>query len=322
MSEIIVVTAEDLEQNKRLDTFLAKKFPDYSRVLIKKFFEEGAFRSKVKLNLKKMPTLGTQIEFCAPAPVDKEIKAQNIPLEILFEDKYLVIVNKPQGLVTHPAPGNYDGTLVNAILFHCPDIQTIGNEKRPGIVHRLDKGTSGVMVIAKEQKTHEGLVDLFSSHNIERKYEAICLGSRLPQEKKLESLIGRNPKNRLKMTSKVAQGKEAITYMKSLEYFERFTHVELKLETGRTHQIRVHLSELLNTPIMNDHTYGRTKEEKAVMNSKVKSLVKDFEHPFLHAKVLGFKHPITKEELYFEAPAPKIFQEVLESLRDNGQSNL
>ncbi len=313
----ITITDEDINNYKRLDAFLADKIEGLSRTLIKKLANDGHLTSDDKFELKKMPKSGTTLVFSPPEIQDTELMAEDIPLEILFEDEFLIILNKPAGIVVHPAPGNYTGTLVNAILFHCKDLKGIGNEKRPGIVHRLDKGTSGIMVVAKEQKTHEGLVDLFSKHDIERKYEAICLGSRLPQKQTLESLIGRHPNNRLKMTTNISNGKKAITHMSVLEEFERFTHVELKLETGRTHQIRVHLSELLNSPILNDPTYGRTKEEQRFFNKPLKDLIAPYEHPFLHAKVLGFIHPITKQKLHFRQEPPKIFTDTIELLRDS-----
>jgi len=317
MIQKIQITEVDLEEHKRLDTFLAKKLPDYSRSLLKKFFDKGLFSCETEeLNLKKMPSLNTVIDFEEPVLEETDIKPQNIPLEILFEDEHLLVINKPAGLVVHPAPGNPDGTLVNAVLYHCPNLTGIGNEKRPGIVHRLDKGTSGVMVVAKSQKCHEGLVKLFSSHDIDRFYEAIVLGARLPSEKTIESLIGRSPHNRLKMATEVKNGKNAITHMKVLEFFKSFSHVELKLETGRTHQIRVHLSEIMKCPIINDSMYGREKEEKLNFSSKLKSMLKDYEHPFLHAKILGFVHPITSEKLYFETKPPQIFQDVLEALKN------
>lgn len=311
---IFTISQNDAEEFKRLDAFLANKVPGVSRSLVKKLFNEHHFKSEEKLELKKMPKIGTKIEYKIPEPEAVDIIPQDIPLDILFEDQHLIIINKQAGLVVHPAPGNPDGTLVNAILHHCKDLKGIGNEKRPGIVHRLDKGTSGIMVVAKDQKTHEGLVKLFSTHDIDRKYEAICLGSRLPDEKRLESLIGRSPFNRLKMATEVKNGKNAITFMKVLKVFTRFSHVELKLETGRTHQIRVHLCELLNSPILNDHTYGKLKEEKQFQSPSLKKLLKEYEHPFLHAKLLGFIHPITKEKLLFEAAPPPIFQDVLEQL--------
>lgn len=310
---------ENEDQNfKRLDAFLSHKFPEHSRSIIKKFFEAGLFHSPnyKKLELKKMPPEGTIIIFDEPIPQPVDILPENIPLEILFEDDHLIILNKPAGLVVHPAPGNYTGTLVNAILHHCPNLAGIGNEKRPGIVHRLDKGTSGIMVVAKNQKTHEELVKLFSTHDIDRYYEAIVVGARIPQEKTMESIMGRSPNNRLKMSTNVKNGKKAITHLKALEFFHHFTHVELKLETGRTHQIRVHLSELLKSPILNDELYGHPNAEKNHLPSQLKALLKDYEHPLLHAKVLGFIHPITKEKLYFEKEPPKIFLESLEVLKN------
>lgn len=314
-----IITEEDLSHFKRLDVYLSKQLPDISRSLIKKLFDDGHFTSDSKIELKRMPKVGTIIDYVPGKPTPTDIIPENLPLEILYEDEYLIIVNKAAGMVTHPAPGNYTGTLVNAIVHHCPDLKGIGHEKRPGIVHRLDKGTSGVMVIAKEQKTHNGLVDLFSSHTITRRYEAICLGARLPQEQTLNAPIGRSPHNRLKMEVNVKNAKDAITHMKALEYFEKFTHVELTLETGRTHQIRVHLSSLLNSPILNDQTYGRIKEQSHLMDSQLKKLLKDYEHPFLHAKILGFVHPITKKELYFEKEPPKLFQDVLSALRGTNE---
>lgn len=310
------ITKQDLIDFKRLDAYLSKMIPDLSRSLIKKLFENGSITSNNKIELKKMPTLGTKINFIFPEAAPTDIPAQNIPLDILFEDEHLLIVNKPAGLVVHPAPGNPDGTLVNAVLFHCKDLKGIGCEKRPGIVHRLDKGTSGIMVVAKDQKTHEGLVNLFSTHDIDRKYQAICFGTKIPSEIKLESTIGRSPFNRLKMANNVKNAKEAITHLTVQEIFHRFTHVELKLETGRTHQIRVHLSDLLCSPILNDHTYGRIKEEQNLLPLKVKKLISTYEHPFLHAKLLGFIHPITKEKLLFEIEPPQIFREVLDLLRE------
>ncbi|MBD66470.1 MAG: RNA pseudouridine synthase [Halobacteriovoraceae bacterium] len=312
---VFIIHSDDLEKHKRLDTYLGEKIPHLSRSLIKKLFENGEFESKQKLSLKKMPSVGTRIIFHDSGPKDTEILAEDIPLDILFEDEYLLIINKPAGMVVHPAPGNYTGTLVNAVLHHCPDLKGIGDEKRPGIVHRLDKGTTGIMMVAKEQQTHAALVKLLSKHDIIRKYEALIVGARIPSETFLDAPIGRSPHNRLKMATDVKNAKVAKTHFKALEFFERLTHCELKLETGRTHQIRVHLSSLLNAPILNDHLYGRTKEEQLLLSNQIKGLIKDYEYPFLHAKVLGFIHPITKKELFFEKEPPELFQKVLEQLR-------
>lgn len=313
------ITQEDLDEFSRLDAYLTSKLPHISRSLIKKLFQKGEFTSSDKIELKKMPKMGTSIEYHNSEPTDIEIVAENIPLEILFEDDYLIIINKPAGLVVHPAPGNYTGTLVNAILHHCPDLKGIGHEKRPGIVHRLDKGTSGIMVVAKEQRTHNGLVELFSKHDIQRKYVAICNGVKFTSEQKLDAPIGRSPHNRLKMAANVANSKRAVTYMRVLKYFDNFSHVELTLETGRTHQIRVHLSELLNAPILNDKMYGREKEENLKLPSAIKGLIGDYEHPFLHAKILGFKHPITQKDLFFEQEPPELFQKVCAELGKNNE---
>lgn len=315
----IIVSEDDTNQFKRLDTYLSHKLPDYSRSLIKKLFIDGAFTSDSKIELKKMPEAGVKILFDAGEPKEVGILPENIPLEILFEDEFLMVINKPAGIVVHPAPGNYTGTLVNAVLHHCPGLAGIGNEKRPGIVHRLDKGTSGVMVIAKEQKTHNGLVELFSTHNIKRQYVALCLGARIAPEGKLDAPIGRSPNNRIKMASNVSPSKPALTNYRVIKFFEKFSFVELTLHTGRTHQIRVHLSELLNAPIMNDKTYGREKEEKDKLPGKLKNILKNYEHPLLHAKVLGFKHPITNVELFFETKPPEVFQEVLAELEKHDE---
>ncbi len=316
--EILSFKITEADQSfKRLDLFLVSKLPGLSRSVVKKLHEQGHIQSEnTKLELKKMPPINTVVLLELPEPEPMEAQAQNIPLDILYEDEHLIIVNKPAGMVVHPAAGNPDGTLVNAILWHCPDLKGIGNIKRPGIVHRLDKGTSGVMVVAKEQKCHEALVDIFSRHDIERRYEAIVLGIRISPQGTIESTIGRNPGNRLKMKAQVTRGKNAITHYKVLNYFKNTSHLELKLETGRTHQIRVHLSEVLNKPILNDPVYGQLQEEKKRVNAQIFKFYSTYEHPFLHAKILGFKHPITQKKLYFEQEIPEIFAKTLELLKD------
>ncbi len=313
----LTISEEDRQKYKRLDQYLADKASGHSRTFLKNLFTKDQIilsedsPTQPKLELKKMPPVGTIIEILVPPPMPSVAEAENIPLEILYEDEHLVFVNKPAGLVTHPAPGNYTGTLVNAILYHCHDIQGIGDQKRPGIVHRLDKGTSGVMVIAKTQACHEGLVLLFSSHNIERQYEALVMKNRCQSYGTIESLIGRDPHNRLKMKTSGTRGKKAITHFKVLEIFDRHLHMEFTLETGRTHQIRVHSSELLKMPIICDSTYGSINEHLMKLGERYKAIISDYPYPFLHAKVLGFVHPITGAKLRFEVPPPKLFQEVL-----------
>lgn len=308
------ITEDDRLNYKRLDLFLAEK-TQFSRTFLKKLFEAGNITSEIKLSLNKMPASATIISIDVPAPISLEAVPQNIPLDILFEDEHLVIVNKQAGLVVHPAPGNLDGTLVNAILYHCPDLSGVGGVIRPGIVHRLDKGTSGIMVVAKSQAAHEGLVLLFSKHNIDREYEAIilCDHAKISSSGKLESTIGRDPKNRQKMAANV-RGKKATTYYNVISFKKDFAHVKCKLETGRTHQIRVHMSGLLQCPILNDPTYGDQARHRKRLPPHLAELIKPYEHPFLHAKKLGFIHPVTKQELNFEVPPPDIFQQVLAGL--------
>lgn len=313
------ITKEDHDNFKRFDHFLQQKINHLSRSFLKLLFTKGMIihapdsddKSK-KLELKKMPSIGTKIIVQIPPPIPTKAIPENIPIEILYEDQHLIFVNKPAGMVTHPAPGNYTKTLVNAILYHCPDLGRIGEQKRPGIVHRLDKGTSGVMVIAKSQKCHEELVILFSEHKIDREYRALALGNNIPQTGTIKSLIGRSPYNRLKMTSKIIHGKNAVTNYQVLDYFQNFSHLKLSLHTGRTHQIRVHLSEILNTPIICDPLYGTPKEHLKILGGEFKSLLNDYPHPLLHAKRLGLVHPITNKYMNFEIDPPKFFQSTLE----------
>lgn len=308
----VTVSESDRQEFKRLDQFLAEKIPTLSRSTIKRLYEEDQISSShsEKFELKKMPPAGTTISIEVPPPIPTDLIAENIPLQILFEDEHLIIINKPAGLVVHPAPGHYTGTLVNAILYLCPDLKGIGSEKRPGIVHRLDMGTSGVMVVAKDQATHEGLVKLFSTHNIERRYEALCFGTPKTPSGKIDTSIGRHPNNRLKMHAGVKDGKRAITFYKVLRSSDKISHIELKLETGRTHQIRVHLSQMLHTPVFCDPLYSDLNGHLKRMPDEIADIVKDYPYQLLHAKVLGFVHPITHQELYFEAAPPEIFQKV------------
>lgn len=321
----LTVTAEDKEKYKRLDQFLAEKTPGYSRTFLKNLFlkdqivvsEDSPVQNKIEL--KKMPAAGMIIQVLVPPMMESTALPEDIPLEILFEDEHLVVVNKPAGLVTHPAPGNYTGTLVNAILFHCKDIQGVGDQKRPGIVHRLDKGTSGVMVIAKTQAAHEGLVLLFSTHDIERVYEAMVMKHRCQSYGTIEHPIARDPHNRLKMKAHTTRGKRAITHYTVKEIFEKHLHMEFKLETGRTHQIRVHTAEVLKMPIICDYTYGSPNEQMMKLGPDYKEVINGYQYPFLHAKVLGFVHPITEEKLRFEIPPPSEFQTLLDYSRKKSE---
>lgn len=314
---LLLITDEDRQSFKRLDHYLVQRFPDLSRSLIKKIFDNGDITATQdqKLELKKMPPSGTEIEIDIPPPLPTEIIAQNIPLDILYEDEWLIVINKPAGLCVHPAPGHPDQTLVNAILWHCPNLHGVGQEKRPGIVHRLDLGTSGVMVVAKEHKTHEELVSLFSKHEILREYEAITWGRAKETKGCIRTLINRHPQNRLKMSANVKHGKNAVTYYELKKISEKInlSHLSLRLETGRTHQIRVHLSQILHTPILNDELYSDITNQRKQLPALITDIIGNYKYPFLHAKVLGFKHPITGQELKWEVAAPEIFLKVLSS---------
>lgn len=313
-----VITEED-KKAKRLDRFLFQKIEKYSRNYLKTLFLQGFIESDASsLSLSKMPPIGTIIEVTVPVPENASLSPENIPLDVLYEDEYLIVINKQAGIVVHPAPGNLNGTLVNALLYHCKDLKGIGNVKRPGIVHRLDKGTSGVMVIAKEQRTHEKLVDTFKAHDLERQYLALCLGNQLNVAGKIESFIDRDPRNRKKMSARVNKGKKAITHYKVIENFKKAQLVELTLETGRTHQIRVHLSQLKNAPIINDSTYGRPNQHLGRL-PYLASELESYEFPLLHAKRLAFHHPISRKQMDFTSSPTKTFENCLNLLKSNNE---
>jgi 23S rRNA pseudouridine1911/1915/1917 synthase len=301
----LTISPEDLNL-RRLDVLLASKIEKLSRSSIQKLFELELISDSQEniLPQNKIPAIGTVVRVLIPPPADSELLPANIPLTIFYEDEHLIILLKPQGMVVHPAPGNWKDTLVNALLYHCAgDLAGIGHTKRPGIVHRLDKGTSGVMVAAKSAIAHEKLVDMFKAHNLTRQYEALVVGALSKLSGNLESMLGRSSVDRKKMTSKTKQGKVAKTKFQLLKSFQsQFHHMEFELYTGRTHQIRVHCSELLKTPILNDVTYANIKRQKEILSND--SLFAT-PHPFLHAKLLSFKHPITQVDLNFSAPPPE-----------------
>ena len=305
----INVTLQDIQSHRRLDHFLVQRLPDYGRTVLKRLFDNNLIiGSKEKLQLKKMPKEPTTITIFPPQRVDSGPVAENIPLDILYEDKYLLFVNKPPGMVTHPAPGHSTGTLMNAILHYCPDIREEDEGERPGIVHRLDKGTAGVMAVAKDRKTHARLAALFASHHVDREYECIVRGCPLPKQGYLQSTIGRHPRLRQKMAINVSKGRQASTYYEVLQSLGPFSLCRMKLETGRTHQIRVHAASLMKTPILNDSTYGHPFQDREKLPDKVASFLGDYEHPFLYAKKLGLIHPASGKKLLFKVPPPQCFK--------------
>ena len=310
----IEITREDRQTFRRLDLFLAQKINSLSRSALKKLYLQGSIApvQKIPLEFNKMPPTGTLLQIFLPPPLPREIQPENIPLDIIHEDDHLLFVNKPAGMVVHPAPGNLTGTLVNGILHHCPKIKGVGTCGRPGIVHRIDKGTTGVLVIAKEQKCYEKLILLFAAHQIERVYQTLVHGSNIPPVGELRCTIGRNPRNRLKMKAHVTSGKEAISHYQVKEWLGRIAHLELTLETGRTHQIRVQLSSLLHSPIVGDALYGK---KRLSLPPSLTNCLKNNPHPLLHARKLGFVHPITKKPICFEAEPHETFSRALRILR-------
>lgn len=302
MAEIITHKVED-ESGIRLDKYLAERLVDYTRSFLQKQIDNEKVHINGKIvNAKYKVKIGDEIQVEIPDPVEVDILPEPIDIDIVYEDNDLMIINKPQDMVVHPAPGNYTGTLVNALLYHCKDkLSGINGEIRPGIVHRIDKDTSGLLMIAKNDKAHLGLSALLKEHDIVRKYHAIVYGNFKEDEGTVELPIGRSPQDRKKMAI-VQGGRYAKTDYRVIERFKNFTHVELTLYTGRTHQIRVHMKHT-GHPLLGDPVYGPSKS------------LYGLDKQMLHAKVLGFIHPITGEKMLFESELPKYFMNVVDKLR-------
>ncbi len=295
------------EENNRIDRYLVLKAEELSRVAIQRLIEE----EKILVNGKKTkPSYKVQendkITVEEEKPKEIELKAQDIPIEVIYEDSDMIVVNKPKGMVVHPANGNPDGTLVNAIMSICKDsLSGIGGEIRPGIVHRIDKDTSGILMIAKNDKTHINLSEQIKNHEVKKTYIALVRGMVKENEATINMPIGRSTRDRKKMAV-TQKGKEAITHFKVIERFPRHncTLLEVKIETGRTHQIRVHLSQI-GYPIIGDTTYSNGKNEWGIQGQ------------CLHAKSLQFSHPITGKQMLLEAKFPSYFQKIWEQLKND-----
>lgn len=257
---------------------------------------------------------GETFTLTIPTPIQMSLEPENIPLDIIYEDEHLIVINKPAGMAVHPAVGNFSGTLVHALLHHCNDLSGINGVERPGIVHRLDKETTGLIVCAKSDTAHRHLAEQFANKTAGRTYQALCYGTLPTRTGTIIGNIGRDPKNRQKMTIvKEPNGKHAVTHYKTLHtYYSSLSLVECKLETGRTHQIRVHLTAK-GHPIVGDAIYGRQRTLKQLPEETI-TLIKALPHQLLHAAELTFIHPITKEEHTFSAPLPQTFQDILDSL--------
>lgn len=258
---------------------------------------------------------GETIDLTIPPPLAAGLAAEEIPLEILYEDSDLVVVNKPAGMVVHPGAGNAGGTLVNALLGHCHDLSGVGGEIRPGIVHRIDKDTSGVLVVAKNDPAHRSLSHQFKEHTIKRVYLALVFGSPKSDKGKIESVIGRHPVDRKRMSGKARRGKQAVTHWQAIGRYQGLTLMRLRLETGRTHQIRVHLSEA-GHPLAGDTVYGGSGRLSSIHDPQLIALIKRLGRQALHAKTLGFIHPMTCEYLEFDTELPADMARIIEYLEN------
>jgi len=307
---------------ERLDIFLSNAIENATRSRIQKLIEASLVKvngKEAKANHKTKP--GDIIEVTIPiTPRPDVAEAEDIPLDIVYEDEYLLIINKPAGMVAHPAYANYTGTLVNALLHHTKKLSDLNEPGRPGIVHRIDKNTSGLLVVAKDDFTHAKLAAQFSKHKTEREYWAVCWGIFKEKKGKIETKIARSKKDRKIFTVSANEGKTAITNFEVLKEFEFASLVKLQLETGRTHQIRVHMN-YINHPVFGDETYGGRKISYGSNLSKIKSRVQNLleimQRQALHAKTLGFIHPHKKEFVRFDSELPEDMQELIKRLENN-----
>lgn len=288
----------------RIDKFLTNELDDYSRTQIQNLIKDDCVLvndKNVKANY--ILAMGDEIIVNIPDPVDIDIKKEDIPLDIYYEDDDVIVINKPSGMVVHPALGNYTGTVVNALMYHCKDLSGINGVNRAGIVHRIDKDTSGLIVCCKSDLAMKSLSHQFLEKTVDRKYIAICYGVINHNLGRIDAPLGRDPENR-KRYAIVDDGKHAVTNFRVLERFKEYSLLELSLETGRTHQIRVHM-KYIGHPVVGDPLYGP------------RNVIGDHGQ-YLHAETLGFTHPRTGKRLEFTSPLPDFFQEFLESLRNNG----
>jgi len=326
MKNIINLIVQNNDRNLRIDSFLSKKKKELSRTRIKKLIlnKKLKLNNKILENPSKKVTVGDKIIFEIPQPKKTSLKPYNYKLDIIYEDNDLIIINKSAGISMHPGVGNYDNTIVNALMnYNNKNLSNIGDELRPGIVHRIDKDTSGLLVIAKNNKSHENLSNQFSKHTIIRVYQALIWGKLRPQTGKIETLITRSVKNRQMMQVGTTKGKKAITNYKTLEIFENnntptFSLVECKLETGRTHQIRVHMSYQGNN-ILGDKKYKKKFKNFKDIDPELKEYILKLDRQFLHAKILGFKHPGTRENLKFSSNLPEDLEKILKKLRNTNK---
>ena len=288
---------------ERIDKFITNCIDSLTRSYIQKMIaQEKCFVNGKPVKASFRVKDEDEVAFSLPENVEPDIAAEDIPLDILYEDDDVLVVNKPKGMVVHPAPGHYSGTLVNAVMYHCKgSLSGINGVMRPGIVHRIDKDTSGSLIICKNDMAHNSIAAQLKEHSVRRVYHAIVYGVLKEDEMTVDMPIGRDPKNRLKMAV-VPDGKRALTHIRVLKRFEKYTYIACRLETGRTHQIRVHMSHI-GHPILGDEVYASGRKSPIKCEGQV-----------LHAKVIGFVHPRSKEYIEFDAPLPDEFRHLLEIL--------
>jgi 23S rRNA pseudouridine1911/1915/1917 synthase len=303
------------DSGKRADTYVASRIPDCSRALAAELILKGEIRVQGKI---KKPAYrlkaGEEIHGCIPSPEPVSYQPEPLEIRILYEDEYLIVINKAAGMVVHPAPGNYTGTLVNALLYHCPDLDGIGGKLRPGIVHRLDKDTSGALVVAKNALAQERLSFYFKSRTVKKTYLALVHGATKSDAGTISLPIGRHPVHRKKMSTCSKTGREAETNWKVRERFQGATLLEIALKTGRTHQIRVHCAAI-HHPVIGDEVYGARKPGSH-LPPQVSAAIQSAGRQMLHAWRLEFPHPLTGETMSFESPIPEDMEKLVERLRD------
>lgn len=301
--ETNTLTVPEISAGMRIDKYLSEYVEGQSRSYLQKLLKEGrvlANGKPVKANYKV--TAGEELSLTLPEPAEPDILPENIPLDILYEDSDLLVVNKPKGMVVHPAAGHYSGTLVNALMYHCAgELSGINGVLRPGIVHRIDMDTTGSLVVCKNDFAHESLSEQLKFHSITRRYRAVVHGVLKEDMGTVDAPIGRHPVDRKRMSINQRNGKEAVTHYQVLKRFRQFTYIECRLETGRTHQIRVHMASL-GHPLLGDSVYGPSKCPYRLQGQT------------LHAMLLGFIHPRTGQYMEFTAPLPEYFQELLQKL--------
>jgi len=320
MKNIHAFRIDKEDSGTRIDVFLASRLDLFSRAQIQKAIAGGSVHlNNLLVKAGQRLREGDQLVFEPPPVASYDVAPENIPLDVVYEDSYLLVIDKPAGLVVHPAAGNYQGTLVHALLFHCQDLSGIGGVMRPGIVHRLDKGTSGLMVVAKTDAAHQGLAAQFKRHEVKKTYQALVYGDVKGEAGAIDAPVGRDTVDRKKMSTRTRRGKEARTSWQVGERYGAITLLQVDIETGRTHQIRVHLHHA-NHPIVGDAVYGGASRVKALTNPLLKEKVKMLNRPALHSSQLSFTHPVTSRPLSFSAPLPMDMSDLCDFLRSGAAS--